>query len=212
LPALSTREVPLSATNDHLDPTASARKRALRERALAARDALPAAARAAKSARITTALLELAECSRSRSVMAYVPVRSEFDTRALLERLLAAGVLLALPRITAPRLMEAVPITDLSRDLVPGRFGIPAPRQGLEPVSPSVFDCVVVPGSAFDLQGRRCGYGGGYYDGLLSQTKVDCHRVAAAFEAQLVDEVPQEPHDLPVHLIVTESRVVDLRP
>ena len=198
-------------TDDHPEPTVSDRKRALRERALAARDALPTAARAAKSARITAALLDLAECSRSGYVMAYVPVRSEFDTRTLLERLLAAGVVLALPRITAPRLMETVPVTDLSRDLVPGRFGIPAPRDGLEPVSPSVFDCVVVPGSAFDLRGRRCGYGGGYYDGLLSQTRADCHRVAPAFEAQLVDEVPQEPHDLPVHLIVTEARVVDLR-
>ena len=187
------------------------RKRTVRGRALATRDAIPAAARAAKSARITAALLELAECTHARAVMAYVSFGSEFDTRALLERLLADGVVLALPRITAPRVMEAVPVTDLDSDLVPGRFGISAPREGLRPLPPSVFDCVVVPGAAFDLQGGRCGYGGGFYDTLLAHTRQGCHFVAPAFEAQIVDDVPREPHDLAVQLIVSEERVVDLR-
>lgn len=199
-------------TADPRDRGLATRKRMVRERALAARDSLPAAARAEKSARITAALVTLDECARSGCVMAYVPVRSEFDTRPLLERLLAAGVVLALPRITGPRVMVAARVTDLSRDLVPGAFGIPAPRDGLEALSPDVLDCVLVPGSAFDLEGRRCGYGGGYYDNLVALMRPDCHRVAAAFDVQVVDEVPAEPHDLPVHLLVTESRVLDLRP
>jgi 5-formyltetrahydrofolate cyclo-ligase len=199
-------------TSDQQDTALVERKRSVRARALAARDGIPAAARAAKSARITAALLELAECTRARTVMAYVPVGSEFDTRSLLERLLADGVVLALPRITAPHTMDAVPVTDLDDDLVPGRFDIPAPREGLRPLPPSVFDCVVVPGAAFDLRGGRCGYGGGFYDTLLAHTRQGCHLVAPAFEAQLVDDVPREPHDLAVQLIVTEERIVDLRP
>ncbi len=199
-------------TADPPDPALATRKRAVRARALAARDSLPAAARAAKSARITAALTALDECGQARCVMAYVPVRSEFDTRSLLERLLAAGVVLALPRIVGPRVMVAARVDDLERDLAPGAFGIPAPRDGLEALSPTLLDCVLVPGSAFDLEGRRCGYGGGYYDNLLALTRPDCHRVAAAFDVQVVDQVPDEPHDLPVHLLVTETRVVDLRP
>jgi 5-formyltetrahydrofolate cyclo-ligase len=199
-------------TTEPRDPGLAARKRAVRERALAARDALPAAARAAKSARITAALVTLDECALARCVMAYVPVRSEFDTRPLLERLLAAGVVLALPRITGPRLMVAARVTDLARDLVPGAFGIPAPREGLEALPPDALDCVLVPGSAFDLEGRRCGYGGGYYDNLVALMRPDCHRVAAAFDVQVVDQVPAEPHDLPVHLLVTETRAFDFRP
>ncbi len=199
-------------TTDPRDPGLAARKRTVRSRALAARDALPAAARAEKSARITAALVALDECARARCVMAYVPVRSEFDTRPLLERLLAAGVVLALPRITGPRVMVAARVTDLARDLVPGAYGIPAPRDGLEALSPDALDCVLVPGSAFDLEGRRCGYGGGYYDNLVALMRPDCHRVAAAFDVQVVDEVPAEPHDLPVHLLVTETRAVDFRP
>jgi len=199
-------------TTEPRDPGLATRKRAVRERALAARDALPAAVRAEKSARITAALVALDECACARRVMAYVPVRSEFDTRPLLERLLAAGVVLALPRITGPRVMVAARVTDLARDLVPGTFGIPAPRDRLETLSPEALDCVLVPGSAFDLEGRRCGYGGGYYDNLVALMRPDCHRVAAAFDVQVVDEVPAEPHDLPVHLLVTESRAVDFRP
>jgi len=198
-------------TSDDHETATALRKRAVRARALEARDALPAAARAAGSARITERLVALEECARARVVMAYVPVRSEFDTRALLRRLLDAGVTLALPRITGPRTMDAVRVADLERDLVPGTFGIPAPRDGLEAVWPSLLDCVLVPGSAFDLRGGRCGYGGGYYDNLLRATRPDCHRVAAAFDVQLVDEVPCEPHDLRVHLLVTETRVLDLR-
>lgn len=198
-------------TADPSDLGPATRKRAVRARALAARDALPAGARAEKSARITAALTALEECVQARCVMAYVPVRSEFDTRPLLEHLLAAGVVLALPRIIGPRIMVAARVEDLERDLVPGAFGIPAPGDKLEALSPTLLDCVLVPGSAFDLEGRRCGYGGGYYDNLMALTRPDCHRVAAAFDVQVVDEVPAEPHDLPVHLLVTETRVVDLR-
>lgn len=198
------------ASADHEDGLV-ARKRAVRARALALRDGLAAAERAAKSARITETLLTLPECSQAHTVMGYVPVRSEFDTRSLLQRLLDAGIVLALPRIVGPRVMVAARVTDLGRDLVPGTFGIPAPRDDLEAVPPTLLDCVLVPGSAFDLRGGRSGYGGGYYDNLLALTRPDCHRVAAAFDVQIVDEVPAEPHDLPIHVLVTESRVVDVR-
>jgi 5-formyltetrahydrofolate cyclo-ligase len=202
------------AMDDHQHENAEdvgARKRALRQRVLAARDALPDDERAERSARITAQLFELVECTQAHTVMAYASVGSEFDTAQLLERLLAAGVVVGLPRIVAPRVMDAVRVTDLDRDLVPGRFRIPAPREGLETLPPAALDCVLTPGVAFDLQGQRCGYGGGFYDALLAKTRPGCHRVAPAFEAQLVAEVLSEPHDLPVHLIVTEDRVVDVR-
>ena len=91
---------------------------------------------------------------------------------------------------------------------MPGCWGIPEPREGLEPVPPSRIDAVVVPGAAFDLDGQRCGYGGGFYDTYLPQTRPSVPRVALAFEAQIVDDIPCEPHDLPVTAIVTETRVI----
>jgi 5-formyltetrahydrofolate cyclo-ligase len=77
-------------------------------------------------------------------------------------------------------------------------------------VDPKELDAAVVPGSVFDAAGRRCGYGGGFYDTYLPRLREGVPRIGLAFELQLVDDLPCEPHDLPVHVVVTESRV--LRP
>jgi 5-formyltetrahydrofolate cyclo-ligase len=183
-------------------------KCAARERALAARDALSPAERAASSLRVAERLLGLPQVRGARAVLGFSSFGTEIDTRPVLERLLAAHVLVALPRIVGKRAMVAQLVSDLERDLEPGRWGIPQPREGLEQVPPERFDCVLVPGSAFDEQARRCGYGGGFYDSYLPRTRTGCFWVAPAFEAQVVDEIPQEPHDLRVHALVTERRVI----
>ena len=70
------------------------------------------------------------------------------------------------------------------------------------------IDVVVVPGALFDCDGGRCGYGGGFYDTYLPTTRPDTPRIGLAFELQLVGDVPCHPHDLPVHVLVTEERVI----
>jgi 5-formyltetrahydrofolate cyclo-ligase len=197
--------------DDPVRDETAALKPAARERACAARDALAPETRAAAGASIRANLLALPERERAQTVMAFASFRTEIDTRPLIELLLGRGVVVALPRIVAPRLMTALRVTDLDADLVPGRFGIPTPHEGLEEIPPDTFDCVVVPGSAFDDRGRRVGYGGGFYDAFLPRTRPGCLWVAPLFEAQLTDEVPTEPHDLTMPLLVTEKRVIDLR-
>ena len=64
---------------------------------------------------------------------------------------------------------------------------------------------VLVPGLAFDAQGRRLGYGGGYYDRFLRQTAAP--RVGLTFDCLLLDEVPEEPHDVRVDVVLTELRL-----
>jgi 5-formyltetrahydrofolate cyclo-ligase len=75
-------------------------------------------------------------------------------------------------------------------------------------VAPEELDLVFVPGSAFDEEGGRCGYGGGFYDNYLPLTRPGTPWVALAFEAQLVPTIDCEEHDLPVTAIVTERRVI----
>jgi 5-formyltetrahydrofolate cyclo-ligase len=104
--------------------------------------------------------------------------------------------------------MAAFRVADPARDLVPGAWGIPEPREGLPEVPPQEMDLVLVPGSAFDAEGDRCGYGGGFYDTYLPLTRPGTPWVALAFELQLVPAVACEPHDLPVTVIVTEERVI----
>jgi 5-formyltetrahydrofolate cyclo-ligase len=63
---------------------------------------------------------------------------------------------------------------------------------------------------AFDRAGHRIGYGGGYYDRLLPLLRADAHRVAGAFELQLVDHVPAASHDVAVDAVVTEARSISI--
>jgi 5-formyltetrahydrofolate cyclo-ligase len=61
---------------------------------------------------------------------------------------------------------------------------------------------------AFDHEGRRLGYGGGYYDRLLPLVPAGAARVAGAFELQVVDRVPAGPQDIAIDMVVTDSRTL----
>jgi 5-formyltetrahydrofolate cyclo-ligase len=70
------------------------------------------------------------------------------------------------------------------------------------------IDLVVIPGAGYDYAGNRLGYGGGYYDKLLSGKKKNTPIIALAYEEQLVDAIPAEKHDVRVDMIVTDQRVI----
>jgi len=93
-------------------------------------------------------------------------------------------------------------------DIAAGYQGIPEPREQCPVVAPDALDWVLVPGVAFDLAGRRLGYGGGFYDRLLPLLGAAAARVAGAYDLQLVPRVPAAPHDLKVGTIVTETRTI----
>ena len=72
-------------------------------------------------------------------------------------------------------------------------------------LDPLVLDLVVVPGLAFTPDGRRLGQGGGHYDRFLARLPDRCVTVGAAFAEQIVDDLPTEPHDVRVDLVVTDA-------
>ncbi len=189
-------------------PAPAAAKIEMRRRALAARDALPGAERARLSARVCARAAALPELDRATTLMLYASFRSEVETTTLLSWALKAGKIVCAPRVLSPRLMAAYRIADPAADLLPGAWGIPEPREGLEEVPPERMDVVVVPGAAFDAAGGRCGYGGGFYDSYLPRTRAGIPWVALAFEVQLVDELPCESHDLACGIVVTEARTI----
>jgi 5-formyltetrahydrofolate cyclo-ligase len=183
-------------------------KVAARRDVTAARDAMPADARAAAAAAITARIVALPMYAAARTVLLTLPFRSEWDTLPLIGIALAEGKKVAAPRVNrATRMLELHALVDPPRDLVPGAFGIPEPVPGAERVAPEGVDLVLVPGVAFDRAGRRLGYGGGYYDRLLPLLG-RASRVAGAFDVQLVERVPSAPHDLRVDVIVTESQTL----
>jgi 5-formyltetrahydrofolate cyclo-ligase len=184
-------------------------KLALRGKALATRDALPPDARAAAGAAIVARILALPSFAAAQHLLLTLSFRSEWDTVPLVRAALAAGKLVAAPRVDTPtRMLGLHALTDLARDIAPGHQGIPEPLPHCLSVAPSSIDWVLVPGVAFDREGRRLGYGGGYYDRLLPLLRPGLPRVAGAFDLQIVDRVPTGPHDITVQMIVTESRTL----
>ncbi len=193
---------------------AAAVKAELRRAVLARRDAIPAERRAELSAVIFATVVALEAFQRARTVLAYCSFGSEPVTDPFLRAVLAHGQTLALPKVCREaRALEVFRVTDPARELHPGVWGIREPDPAAcAPVPLGVVDFVLVPGVAFDARGGRIGYGAGYYDRLLRGLAEGVPLVAAAFEVQLVDEVPMEPHDRPIDRIVTERRVIGRAP
>jgi 5-formyltetrahydrofolate cyclo-ligase len=143
------------------------------------------------------------EFTDARSVMIFLPIPGEIDARGIARAAWAQGKRVAVPKIRAPGLMDAVEIHSLTDGLAPGVMNI------LEPVDNVILaadelDLIIAPALAFDRRGNRLGRGGGYYDRFI-----DRHSSALvcglAFDVQLLDEVPRESHDEPVNMLVTNN-------
>lgn len=185
-------------------------KRTLRDASMAARDAIGPEARAEASRAITARIALLHTYRRARVVLLTLPFRSEWDATLLARLAIESGKTVAAPRVDRPaRMLRPLRILDLDRDIETGYQGIPEPRSHCAAIALESVDWVLVPGVAFDLSGRRLGYGGGYYDRLLPLLPSAAPRVAGAFESQLIAAVPAAPHDIAVDCIVTEQRMLD---
>jgi 5-formyltetrahydrofolate cyclo-ligase len=183
-----------------------ARKDRLRVAILAARKQLSAGERGQAGAAIATH--GLAKWRGSKTVAAYLSVRVEPPTQALLDALTAGGTQLLLPVIDGAVLNWAA--YDGSRTMTPGPLGISEPigaRLGTDALLAA--DVVLVPALAVDRDGHRLGRGGGYYDRTL--VGVSAPIVAVIYDAELIDEVASEPHDHPVDAVLRPSGFTSLR-
>ena len=154
-------------------------------------------------------------------MLAYFSVGSEPSTLAVISELLKSGKRVCLPlcidldeeghRTDTVEAMEARQITGFD-DLVPGAYGIPAPKADTVPVPPEEIDIIILPCISCDRECNRIGHGAGYYDKFLSKTGKDCFTMALCYEEAMLDDIPTEPHDMPVDAVVTEKMVYRWRP
>jgi 5-formyltetrahydrofolate cyclo-ligase len=179
-------------------------KRALRSSMLARRRDLTPHQVCCDSLAAQQQFLALPEYRKARVLALYAPIHHEVETAVVAVRALADGKTLLYPAVVGSE-MQLRRVRRLD-ELVPGRFGI------MEPVGevwePDQADLVVVPGIAFDKEGRRIGYGKGFYDKALHQLEGSGRLVAFCYEFQLFEEIVGEPHDVTMDLIVTEVQVV----
>jgi len=184
----------------------------LRNKILGARDLLSASERQEKSSFAIQNFWSLPEMKHWSTLFIYVNFRSELETLELIYQCLSQGKRVAVPLVDASTVrMIPLLIKDPEKDLVPGYYGIPEPdpQKSLR-VAPREIDAAVIPGSVFDIQGGRLGYGGGYYDRFLVNDAPQAKRIGLAFEMQVVEKVPVEPHDQPLDILITEKRIVNL--
>ena len=171
-----------------------------------ARAKLPEATRLNYSNSITEQILKLDEIKNARIIFIYISYATEVHTHGLIKALLAAGKTLAVPKIVDSDFMEAESFSSWE-DLVPGELGILTPGNSKPCSGP--FDVAITPGLGFTLSGHRMGFGRGYYDKWFAQNKVR-HKIALAYEVQLVEDIPIEDTDVPMEKIVTEKRVITI--
>ena len=186
-------------------------KAALRKTVLLARNALPETYRRDAAEAIIPHFLDHAELPQPCILSGFWPIRSEIDPRPLMRVLETRGVKLCLPAVLDVETIEFRAMS-FSDELVETGFGTFGPAADAPVVEP---DVMLVPLAAFDASGNRIGYGAGYYDraiATLHQKNKFPLLIGVAFEAQRVDQIAQEPHDVALNTILTETGLTFVRP
>ncbi len=183
-------------------------KAELRERLRQRLDAIDPASATRAADRVAERLLVLPEIARAERILTCLSFGAELDTWRLAERLLALGKELYVPRAEPrDRQLHVHPYPCPLRTV---SFGLQQPPRGAPEVAAeaisSTIEVALVLGLGFDRRGFRLGYGSGYFDRFLAGRPFPA--IGLAFSAQLEDELPAEPHDIALAVIVTEAEVV----
>lgn len=186
-------------------------KREVRRRCSDARAALATEARDAAASSVAAFGIGFASPRAGCSVSAYAAMGAELDPAGLIARLDREHFVTCLP-VTPPLGNPLVFRTwRPGEPLVERRWGIREPADDAPAIDP---DLLLVPLLAFDRQGRRLGYGGGYYDRTLARLRrlKPVIAIGLAFASQEVPEVPASPHDEPLDWVLTENGPIAASP
>lgn len=175
-------------------------KTMFRQNAFAVRDDIPVEKRLLLSAQTCEAAQPLLK--EAKTVMLYKPIRSELDISCLFEWLWKRGVSTLLPSVMEDRIVAALYSADSIMKTGPYNIEEPVFDRPFEPME---IDVCLVPGIAFTRAGDRMGYGAGYYDRFLPQTRAK--RIGICFPQQVYNTIPTEEYDRKMHLVVTADDI-----
>ncbi len=160
-------------------------KRELRKEKLGIRRAIPTI----EIDRMSSIIVEkLKDFIGEEMIGLFHPIKNEVNLLELLEK-----------NVAFPRIIDEMDFYKYTGEFVPGKFNIPEPTGDITEVK-----TIIVPGSVFDYNGYRIGYGGGYYDKYLKKNHL---KIGVCFEFQLVDKLPIEKHDVRLDILVTEKNI-----
>ncbi|MEW6096269.1 MAG: 5-formyltetrahydrofolate cyclo-ligase [bacterium] len=161
-----------------------------------------------KSLKIKERLFNLEEFKKASIISFYISFRSEVQTHEMIKEALRLDKRVAVPIVESEKVLSLSEIKDFDNELKIGKFGILEPKlECRRKINLEEVELVIVPGVVFDERGNRIGYGGGYYDNLLNKMK-GIPFIGLAYELQIVNHIPVEDGDIPVHKIITEKRII----
>lgn len=134
----------------------------------------------------------------AKTIYGYLPYNQEVRTVPMLERALREGKRVAVPKVYGEE-MQFIYLDDLNQ-VAKGYAGIPEPIAD-GPVADDETALVLMPGLAFDPQGHRIGYGGGFYDKFLA-AEPNHPTLALCYDFQMLPALETEEHDIPVDYVL----------
>lgn len=196
-------------------------KLSIRRYVLSKRDSLREEIRREKDKKIKDKLIGLSGFKAFHKILLYASFRSEVDTIDLVKYCITNGKITVLPKVDKQNNeLKLYEIKDMS-ELSSGYLGILEPDVSEDRLfSVEDMDCIIVPGVAFDEHCNRLGYGKGFYDKLLAKGKRQKAKgvisrqpsafiIALAYEEQIVESIPAEPHDIRMDRIITDKRIIE---
>jgi 5-formyltetrahydrofolate cyclo-ligase len=182
----------------------TAEKKAMRSAIKKQRDVIRLDYKLAYDAWICNELEILIAERNCKVVHAYLPMGTEINTTALLEKLLINNITVVVSKTLKNRKLEHLILESLN-ELEDGIYGTYHPKNGL--VFNGKIDLVIVPGLAFDTANFRLGYGGGYYDAFLDEYSA-AFTVGVCYPFQKVISVPKEAHDTRLDTVLVKKEEV----
>ena len=176
-------------------------KKELRKEIGAKKAALSEAEIERRSAVLSERLFATAQYRDCKSLYAYLSFNQEVRTNPIIERAWADGKRVAVPKVIGKEMVFIW--LDSYDQLGPGYYGITEPVEN-GPVADDVTALVLMPGLAFDPEGHRIGYGGGFYDRFL-EAEPDHPLVALCYDFQMLPHLDVEAHDIPVDVVITDA-------
>lgn len=144
---------------------------------------------------------------RAETIFCFVGTDREIDTKLLIQEALDQGKRVAVPKCISKGIMEARQIRSIS-ELVSGSYGIEEPGEAAGLIDPKEISLALVPCLTCSEDGRRLGYGGGFYDRYLKQVP-GIHAVLCRGRL-MEDKIPWEPHDCLMDAIIREDGILEL--
>ena len=169
-------------------------RRAIRER----KRAMTEEEIVSRSARLGELFAQSEAYRNAATIYGYLPYNQEVRTVPMLEQAIRDGKKVAVPKVYGD-IMKFIYLEDLSQ-VEKGYANIPEPIAD-EPVADDETALVLMPGLAFDPQGHRIGYGGGFYDKFLA-AEPNHPTLALCYEFQMLPQLDTEEHDIPVNTVL----------